>query len=100
MAMKTSNEKFGERVDKGIQDAFMRGAVSSAQERFQSRRLSAAEELGNWEEWRSHGEEIRQHVLENIDYYLYELSESVSKRGGHVFLQKQQKKPLNIFRTS
>ncbi|GIN61291.1 lactate utilization protein B [Robertmurraya siralis] len=85
MAMKTSNEKFGERVDKGIQDAFMRGAVSSAQERFQSRRLSAAEELGNWEEWRSHGEEIRQHVLENIDYYLYELSESVSKRGGHVF---------------
>lgn len=85
MAMKTSAEKFNDRVDKGLQDAFMRGAVSSAQERFQTRRLGAAEELGNWEEWRSHGEEIRQHVLENLDYYLFELSENVSKRGGHVY---------------
>ncbi|MGE7667178.1 LutB/LldF family L-lactate oxidation iron-sulfur protein [Ureibacillus composti] len=85
MAMKTSAEKFTDRVDKGLQDSFMRGAVSSAQERFQTRRLGAAEELGNWEEWRSHGEEIRQHVLENLDYYLFELSENVSKRGGHVF---------------
>lgn len=85
MAMKTSAEKFNDRVDKGLQDSFMRGAVSSAQERFQTRRLGAAEELGNWEDWRSHGEEIRQHVLENLDYYLFELSENVSKRGGHVY---------------
>lgn len=85
MAMKISSEKFTKRVDKGLNDSFMRGAVSSAQERFQTRRLTAAEELGNWEDWRSHGEEIRQHVLENLDYYLYQLSENVSKRGGHVF---------------
>ncbi|MCH1627015.1 LutB/LldF family L-lactate oxidation iron-sulfur protein [Ferdinandcohnia quinoae] len=85
MAMKTSDVKFKERVDKELDNTFMRGAVSSAQERFQSRRLNAAEELGNWEDWRSHGEEIRQHVIENMDYYLYELSENVAKRGGHVF---------------
>jgi L-lactate dehydrogenase complex protein LldF len=85
MAMKISSEKFTNRVDKGLNDTFMRGAVSSAQERFQTRRLTAAEELGNWEDWRSHGEEIRQHVLENLDYYLYQLSENVSNRGGHVF---------------
>jgi L-lactate dehydrogenase complex protein LldF len=85
MAMKISSEKFTNRVDKGLNDSFMRGAVSSAQERFQTRRLTAAEELGNWEDWRSHGEEIRQHVLENLDYYLYQLSENVSNRGGHVF---------------
>lgn len=85
MAMKIGTGKFNDRVGTGIKDSFMRGAVSSAQERFQSRRLSAAEELGNWEDWRSHGEEIRQHVLENLDYYLYQLSENVSKRGGHVF---------------
>ncbi|WP_077211307.1 LutB/LldF family L-lactate oxidation iron-sulfur protein [Bacillus dakarensis] len=85
MAMKIGTGEFNDRVGTGIKDSFMRGAVSSAQERFQSRRLSAAEELGNWEDWRSHGEEIRQHVLENLDYYLYQLSENVSKRGGHVF---------------
>lgn len=88
MPMKTSTEKFNVRVDKEIKNSFMRGAVSSAQDRFQSRRLKAAEELGNWEEWRSHAEEIRQHVLENLDYYLYQLSENVSKRGGHVFFAK------------
>jgi L-lactate dehydrogenase complex protein LldF len=88
MSMKTSMNKFSDRVDKGINDSFMRGAVSSAQERFQTNRMNAAEELGNWEDWRSHGEEIRKHVLENLDYYLYELSENVAKRGGHVFFAK------------
>jgi len=85
MPMKIDTGDFKERVDTGIHNTFMRGAVSSAQERLQTRRLDQAKELGNWEEWRSLGEEIRQHVLQNLDYYLYQLSENVSKRGGHVF---------------
>ena len=52
--------------------------------------------LGNWEEWRSHGEEIRQHVLENLDYYLEQLSENVAKRGGHVFFA-QTKEEANEY---
>lgn len=83
--MKTSTQNFQERVEEAIEDSFMRGAVSSAQHRFQTRRLRQAEVLGNWEEWRNHAKEIRQHVLENLDYYLYQLSENVAKRGGHVF---------------
>ncbi|KAB2338005.1 iron-sulfur cluster-binding protein [Cytobacillus depressus] len=85
MSMKIGTDDFKKRVDDGINNAFMRGAVSGAQERLMTRRIAAAEELGNWEEWRSLGEEIRQHVLENLDYYLYQLSENVAKRGGHVF---------------
>ena len=85
MAMKTSNDRFHDRVTNELENQFMRGAVSSAQDRFQTRRLQQAQELGHWEEWRSHGEEIRKHVLENLDYYLYQLSENVAKRGGHVF---------------
>ncbi len=85
VAMKIGNDHFNERVDAGINNAFMRGAVSLGQERLQTRRLLAAEELGNWEEWRSLGEEIRQHVLDNLDFYLFQLSENVTNRGGHVF---------------
>ncbi|PLS16434.1 iron-sulfur cluster-binding protein [Bacillus sp. M6-12] len=85
MPMKIGEETFKDRVETGINNAFMRSAVSSAQERLHGRRLAAAEELGNWEEWRNHSEEIRQHVLENLDYYLLQLSENVSKKGGHVF---------------
>lgn len=85
MAMKISNAQFPDRLDENLQNEFMRNAVSSAQHRFQTRRTTATEQLGNWEEWRNHGEEIRKHVLANLDYYLYELSENVAKRGGHVF---------------
>lgn len=85
MSMKISTTDFKERVDKGIQDSFMRGAVVGAQERMGTRRLDATIELGNWEEWRNHGEEIRKHVLDHLDYYLELLSENVAKRGGHVF---------------
>ena len=88
MAMKIGTEKFKERVGSGIQDDFMRGAVASAQDGMGVKRRNATEELGNWEDWRSHGEEIRQHVLEHLDYYLEQLSENVSKRGGHVFFAK------------
>lgn len=85
MAMKISNDQFPNRLEENLKNEFMRNAVSSAQHRFQTRRAIATEQLGNWEEWRNHGEEICKHVLANLDYYLYELSENVAKRGGHVF---------------
>ncbi|MEK5078817.1 LutB/LldF family L-lactate oxidation iron-sulfur protein [Solibacillus sp. FSL W7-1436] len=84
MAMKISQQKFNERLTTNLENDFMRGAVAGAQHRFQTRRSAAVDPL-DWEEWRNHGEEIRQHVLENLDYYLHELSTNVEARGGHVF---------------
>jgi len=98
MAMKTSDEQFKERVETNLNDTFMRGAISAAQARFQTRRQARVEELGNWEEWRAHGEEIRKHVLENLDAYLYELSENVAKRGGHVFFAKTKEDASNYIK--
>jgi L-lactate dehydrogenase complex protein LldF len=88
MPMKIGSEPFKDRVETGINDQFMRGAVADAQERLRTRRLDAAKELGNWEDWRSLGEEIRKHTLENLDYYLFQLSENVEKLGGHVFFAR------------
>ncbi|MFD2044674.1 LutB/LldF family L-lactate oxidation iron-sulfur protein [Ornithinibacillus salinisoli] len=85
MSVKIGNSPFESRVQDGINNDFMRKAVSSAQGRFRNGRLGAAEELGNWEDWRTLGEEIRSHTLENIDFYLQQLSDEVSKRGGNVF---------------
>lgn len=85
MSLKIGTEPFKERVEHGINDSFMRGAVAGAQDGMGIKRQNAADELGNWEEWRSHGEEIRQHVLEYLDYYLEQLSENVAKHGGNVF---------------
>ncbi|ANB59675.1 LutB/LldF family L-lactate oxidation iron-sulfur protein [Anoxybacteroides amylolyticum] len=85
MAMKIGADSFHQRVEAGLHNSFMRGAVAGAQERLRTRRLDAAAELGNWEEWRALGEQIRQHTLLHLDYYLMQLSENVAKRGGHVF---------------
>ncbi|PWA13072.1 iron-sulfur cluster-binding protein [Pueribacillus theae] len=85
MPMKISDAPFFDRVEKGLNDQFMRNAVLSAQDRLRGRKLLAAEELGNWEDWRALGEEIRSHTLANLDYYLQQLSENVAKLGGHVF---------------
>lgn len=83
--MKIGNDSFTDRVESGVGNSFMRGAVSDAQDRLEVVRQAEVEKLENWEEWRSLGEEIRQHVLDNLDYYLYELSEAVAKRGGNVY---------------
>src|SRR5690625_4066651 len=85
MSVRIGDPSFENRVQEGIENEFMRQAVSSAQGRLKTGRLNAAEELGDWEDWRTLGEEIRSHTLENIDYYLQQLSDQVAKRGGNVF---------------
>jgi L-lactate dehydrogenase complex protein LldF len=98
MAMKISTEKFKDRMENGIHDDFMRGAVRGAQDGMGIKRNNAAEELGNWEDWRSHGEEIRKHVLEHLDYYLEQLSDNIAKRGGHVFFAQTAEEASSYIR--
>lgn len=88
MPMKTSQDGFQKRLDENMADQFMRSAVADAQTRMFSGRAKAAEQLGHWDEWREIGKTIRNHVLENLDYYLQQLSDSVQKNGGHVFFAK------------
>ncbi|OZU88048.1 iron-sulfur cluster-binding protein [Virgibacillus indicus] len=85
MGIKISGKSYEERVREGVDNSFMRNAVASAQGRFRTGRQNRADELGDWEDWRTQGEEIRTHTLENIDYYLQLLSDNVEKRGGNVF---------------
>lgn len=91
MAMKIGDKSFFGRVDDALQDDFMRQAMSSAQDRLRGKKQAATVEdelVGDWEEWRSAGEEIRQHTLDNLDFYLEQLSENFTKRGGHIYFAK------------
>ncbi|MDY0404391.1 LutB/LldF family L-lactate oxidation iron-sulfur protein [Virgibacillus sp. 179-BFC.A HS] len=85
MSIKISDKPYESRVEEGLENDFMRQAVASAQGRFRDGRQAQADELGNWEDWRTLGAEIRTHTIENLDYYLQQLSDNVSKRGGNVF---------------
>ncbi|MFD1037359.1 LutB/LldF family L-lactate oxidation iron-sulfur protein [Virgibacillus byunsanensis] len=91
MPMKIGEKSFFDRVDDGLQDDFMRNAMASAQDRLRDKKLDATErdeQIGDWEQWRSAGEEIRSHTLENLDYYLDQLSENFAELGGHVYFAK------------
>ncbi|ARD60950.1 iron-sulfur cluster-binding protein [Kosakonia radicincitans DSM 16656] len=85
MFLKTSNLPFYDRVQQQIDDPVMRHAVANAQDRIGTNRQKMIDELENWPDWRSRAADIRAHVLENLDAYLYQLSEKVSANGGHVF---------------
>ncbi|MFW9278436.1 LUD domain-containing protein, partial [Glaesserella parasuis] len=85
MSLKTSNIAFKKRVDDQIHNAMMRKAVVKAQETIGANRQRMVDELGHWEEWRDAAKQIRNHVLANLDAYLYQLSEKVQQNGGKVF---------------
>ncbi len=85
MSMKTSSKNFQERIDVQMQNDVMLHTVAHAQGLMFENRQIAADKLGNWEQWREMGKDIRDHVLENLDYYLQQLSDNVKKNGGHVF---------------
>lgn len=87
-SISTNSEPFLTRVKESEEDKFMQASVAKAQDAQWQKRPAARQELGNWEDWRNLGEQIRQHVIKYLPDYLEEFSDNVEKRGGHVFFAK------------
>lgn len=98
MSLKTDNREFGERTADGIGNAFMRSAVGSAQDSLKTRRLTAATALGDWEAWRLIGQTIRQHTLQNLDFYLNQLADNIEAKGGHIYFAATKEEASSYIR--
>ncbi|MBN4114224.1 LutB/LldF family L-lactate oxidation iron-sulfur protein [Proteus mirabilis] len=85
MSLKTSSLPFKTLIDRQVHDQIMQKAVANAQETIGRNRQKMVDELGYWEDWRDRAAQIRDHVLANLDAYLYQLSEKIEQHGGHVF---------------
>ncbi|WP_192457133.1 LutB/LldF family L-lactate oxidation iron-sulfur protein [Musicola keenii] len=85
MYLKTSDVPFRKRIRQQIADDIMRPAVANAQERIGANRQKMVDELGHWDDWRTRAAQIRAHVLDNLDAYLFQLAEQVTANGGKVF---------------
>lgn len=85
MSLKTSSLPFKALIDRQVHDQIMQKAVANAQETIGRNRQKMVDELGHWEGWRDRAAQIRDHVLANLDAYLYQLSEKIEQHGGHVF---------------
>lgn len=85
MGIATSNKTLLERVKESEQDKFMQASVAKSQDAQHTKREASRAELGNWEQWRELGEQIRQRAINYLPDYLEEFSDNVEKNGGDVF---------------
>lgn len=84
MSLQTSDLSLDDRLDRELGDAFMRKSIAGAQDLLNTKRNNAFEELGDYEQWREMAAAVRQHVLENLDYYLSQFADRASENGAHV----------------
>ncbi|NLT95431.1 MAG: iron-sulfur cluster-binding protein [Clostridia bacterium] len=87
-----------QRALEGLNNSQMRAATRKVVDRLDNGKREASKQLEQWEEWRVQGAKIRQHVIENLDYYLNQLIENVKKSGGHVHLASKGQDAAGIIR--
>lgn len=74
-----------ERIHRSLSDTFKHRAIERAQDVITSKRDALVAEVDNWEDFRTHAAEIRDHVLSNLDYYIKTFAANAEKNGAHVY---------------
>lgn len=85
------------RTELALADDFLRKAVAYTTDKLKSGKLKAMEDFGDWEAWREQGKAIRTHTISNIDYYLNQFADNVSKSGGHVHFCSTGEDAVKVF---
>ncbi len=82
--MKSAAGNFVEGAREGLQDPDLKVALGRARKGFIDSRLAAVESLTGYDEIRRCAQEIKEHTLSHLDYYLERFEERVREHGGHV----------------
>lgn len=73
-----------DRIHRSLSDSFKHRAIETAQDVITGKRDALVAEVDNWEEFREHAAQIRDHVLANLDYYVREFATNAEANGAHV----------------
>lgn len=90
------NKNFKKRIKFALHNKNMRLAIKKATTILKDRRLTAAAEMGNWQEWKQRGKDIRSHVINNLDYYLKQFADNVRKKGGQVYFADRAEDVIQV----
>ena len=82
--MQAEGKNFSSRASKALADAGLQQQVSKLKTGFVAARARAVAALPEYEAMREAGAAIKDHTLENLDFYLERFEREVVKRGGHV----------------
>ena len=77
---------FHERIDVALRDVTLQNSIQSATARFVQGRRDRVQEpgFGEYQELRTAANRIKQHTLDNLDYYLEQVEAKVLEQGGQV----------------
>ncbi|MBP2702890.1 lactate utilization protein [Microbispora sp. RL4-1S] len=79
-----AGEGFPARAARAVRDSQLRFNLRKATRTIRARRAGVVSELPDWAELRRAGKAIKDHTLRNLDAYLLQLEEAVTRAGGHV----------------
>ncbi|HAM14731.1 MAG TPA: iron-sulfur cluster-binding protein [Eggerthellaceae bacterium] len=80
--MYNTEENLRERVSECLEDDFKHNAIKTAQEVFYTKRGDLVEEMGDgWADLRMHAVEMRNHVTENLDFYVKQFAKNAEANG-------------------
>jgi L-lactate dehydrogenase complex protein LldF len=82
--MKSTSYAFKENAREALADERLQRALGKMKVGFQDKRLRAIQRLPEFDELRDRGRDIKDHVLENLDFYLERFEERVTEQGGRV----------------
>lgn len=73
-----------DRIHRALSDTFKHHAIETAQDVITGKRDALVAEVDNWEDFREQAAQIRDHVLENLDYYVRQFATNAQANGAHV----------------
>ncbi|MBM7867855.1 iron-sulfur cluster-binding protein [Heliobacterium gestii] len=95
--MAVSNKDLHDRIQAAFRHPFLRKAVRSATNTLRDRKAVVAHDLGHWQEWRAIGQQIRDHVVDNLDVYLKRFAANMARQGAQVHWASTGDDALKIF---
>jgi len=82
--MESTSAHFKENAHRAVDDANLRRSLDTMKTGFRVKRAAAIAKLPEFEDLREEGRKLKDHVLENLDFYLEAFEAKVTDQGGHV----------------
>ena len=79
-----TSQAFKANAHEALRDAYLQKALENMRAGFPQKRLEAISRLPEFEDLRDQAKAIKDHVLENLDWYLERFEKNVTAAGGHV----------------
>jgi L-lactate dehydrogenase complex protein LldF len=83
--MLPTTDRFKKGAKETLADPVIQMSMEAVYTGFHTKRQSAAAATEAWDDQRDRGRAIKEHTIENLDYYLEMLTDNVDANGGNVF---------------